>query len=243
MVKKLKFPQLTADQCTLTVGGEVIYPSSLEAAIFMSQLKFREKAQDIALVCMEFSNGNGLFSWGIFNKKGKLLAACPVFNEIFPQGSQIKSVKALNIGTYMKEEDKYYLPFESNEFGVILRELVVFSTANDARAVWELSQTEEDEAEEDEDDELDLSLVRVTKVNNPHETVCIAWLMEKGGIMKLHPVFAEEAIVLNEQEINTLNWEYLDEGQMFGHEGDLYIVQKDDDGEYYLGSPCIKASA
>ena len=232
-----KLERLTVQECTIPVGNDCIVPSFLEAEAIFNQSSIKYK--NIRLMHILTTHNEDTLQWCAMSSPKDISASIPVFKHDNTITGLPLQGKTLEVDEYIRHKNSYYLICKDNLYKQIIRQISVFATEEDVLAVYMLSAGEF----VTDNTPPDIYLVKITTVDKPNDTLCISWFIDKEGFPPFFPVFAEDIKVFEENNINHLNWEFMDNGDTFKKDNKYYQICTDENDNCYIAkrpTPILK---
>lgn len=217
-------------ECTVPVGGVACVPSLLEVdKIFTTQqLKYKK----IKLMHLQSSYNEERLCWCALTEKNDLSGYLPLFYGANPMRGIPLSGTPIETGEYISCNYGCYLLCQDDFYQQIVRRLTVFSSYKDVFAAYSAKLLQQGKTLSEECP--DCELVRVSGVQTSNQTLGIFWFISQEHSRAFFPVFEEDFPLLRGKNYNTLNWEYLEENDVFEHDGQRYVVCEDEDNLPYI---------
>ncbi|MBR1604944.1 MAG: hypothetical protein IJ660_02420 [Alphaproteobacteria bacterium] len=227
-----KLAKMNAWDCTIPVGKECACGSELEAVTLAHKAGFNVDSMELMLITT--LNGEKPFCW--CHMKDMEYTCFTVFKQDPALSSPPKSGLRMADGEFIHHGEDVYQILQNKDLGQTIRQVSIFDTALKADVAYRLSPT--GQADKTPEEYPDYYLVRLTKFDNPKDTICISWLIEKEPVRFFQPVFLEDFEKYVKTDPSKLNWEFMHEGETFGHDNRIYQVCKDEDDDYYIAPLC-----
>lgn len=236
----MTLPKMTAEECSIPVGNECPYPSQLEAEQFSAKLPIHSSYTRLMLLISE--ENQNYFCWCGFNETAQIRLFYPLFKDDKVPTAPPPKGRPLQEGEYLKYGNDFYIICMDKKLGITVKQIAVFSTAQDAGAAWHMqTMTPQTTA----DNEPDYFLVQIFRVSQPNEPVCVCWYINPPeDNIRMLPVFWEDQEKFTEIPPSDRNWSYLKEGDIFTHDNKTYRVCLDEIEDYYIAPTplqiCVK---
>ena len=226
-------PKLSVMDYTIPAGNICKCPSKAEADLCFRQQAFRRgiSFNDVILVNIEVPTLNDFryLAWCTIGGKGVDLIL-PAFDikGISPNISM--NALKVNSGEVFLCGDQFYRVCDDPVYHQILRQIDIFADEDVVRATLQFTKQSKDE--------MEFYLVEITEVSEPNKTLCYAWMVdihhEDGDSKQLFPVFSDELPLITNENILSLNWTYLHDGDCFRKDNTIYKFCRDDNHKAYI---------
>ena len=226
-------PKLSVMDYTIPAGDICKCPSKAEADLCF-RLQAIERGMsfdDVILVNIEVPTLYGFryLAWRTIGGKG-LELILPVFNiHGVPANTNMKA-QIVDSGEVFICGNLFYRVCDDPVYRQILRQIDIFADEDVVCATLQFAKQIKDE--------MDFYLVEVTKVSEPNKTLCYAWMInihhEDGDAKQLFPIFSDEMSLLTNENILSLNWTYLHDGDCFRKDNTVYKFCRDDKHKAYI---------
>lgn len=228
----MKLQKMSINECTVPADNACCISSLLEAeSIFATQ---QIKYKQIRLMHLRSSLNEERLRWCAMLSRNDINHHFPLFYETMPMRGIPLTGKTIEPGEYISHNHSYYILCRDDIYKQVIRRITVFSSYEQIAAIYAAKQLEK-QSNSPQDNELpDFHLVKISDVQTPNKTLCVFWFMQKTYLQPFFPVFEEDACLLREKDRNSLNWELLEENDVFEHNGQRYVVCCDEDNCPYI---------
>ena len=232
-----KLPKLSVMDYTIPAGNICKYPSKAEANLCFHQqaAKLGISFNDVILVNIEVPTLYGFryLAWCTTGGKETDLIL-PAFDIKGISPNILMNALTVNSGEVFLCGNLFYRVCDDPVYRQILRQIDIFADEDVIGSSLRYLKKVDDEP-------MEFYLVNVTNVNEPHKTVCYAWLViihhdddEGGDSKQLFPVFSDELPLITNKNIPSLNWTFLHDGDCFRKDNTVYKFCHDDNHKAYI---------
>ena len=176
--------------------------------------------------------------WCAMTHKNDVSGYFPLFSGQTPMQGIPLSGSPIEPGGYICCNYGCYLLCRDDFYKQIVRKLTVFSSYEQVFSAYAARLLQQGKSLSDECP--DCELIRLSDVQTPNKTLCIVWFIQDKNYRTFFPVFEEDNYLLRGKNYNGLNWDYLDENDIFEHDNQRYVVCLDEDNLPYIAKSYLQ---
>lgn len=212
---------LSKQEYLIPVGNECVVPSMLEAIGTFAE----HGLLGIIKFGVAHTDDGDCLCWLLVPDKGPLLPL-----KAFEDNSDapVTDFKEIAIDSFFIWKGKYFQFIEDDELMFVIKEVCCFSTESN---VYGYAQCKEY-------GEVDIYAAKLYKIGKRHEYLFPIWYLNFPDNQDyqnlLVPMFLSDAAILNSIDFNLLNWEFMDTGDKFLYEQQIWQLGEDDENGLFI---------
>lgn len=217
---------MLAREYTLPVGNECIIPTYEEALRFFTLQGWKGEVW----FGLAETETHDIMGWGI--RSGNRYRVVSAFKDV--DKAPILAFNELERGSRFVYRNRTYLLTHSKDHRLIIREMTALPSEGEIRGSMEaMGKTD-----------FNVHMVKMYEIGMKQRYLAPSWYIETPEESDepdaFMPVFFSDLPLLDSVPVNSLNWEFLDPGDTFVHDKELWQLYEDETHGLFVNRPCFK---